>query len=120
MLAKNLDDLMIYKQCMELIYYTERITQKYPKSEKSALVANIKTITYKCMEDIIKAQKEYNYDNRMDVLNDMDIKLKMLKVFVRISYKDKYINGKNYEAWSLKINNICNLLGGWIKSCQKH
>ncbi len=57
-MSKILDDLMIYKQYTELIYYTEMITDKFPKH-------------------------------------------------------------KNYTAWSKKITNIGNLLGGWIKSCQK-
>lgn len=30
----SLEDLMIYKQYLEMIYYTENITIKYPKNEK--------------------------------------------------------------------------------------
>ena len=31
----SLEDLMIYKQYLEMIYYTENITIKYPKNEKN-------------------------------------------------------------------------------------
>ena len=115
----NLEGLMIYKQYIELIYYTENITIKYPKSEKLSLVSNIKNNTYDGMKKIILAQKEYNKNKRLCILNELDTDLKMLKVLVRISYKNKYISSKNYSAWSKKIFNICNLLGGWIKSCLK-
>ena len=115
----DLESLIIYKQYMELIYYTEKITLKYPKSEKLSLVSNIKNNTYHGMKNIILAQKEYNKSRRIMILNNLDTDLKMLKVLIRISYKNKYINSKNYAAWSKKIFNISNLLGGWIKSCLK-
>ena len=115
----ELESLMIYKQYIELIYYTEKITIKYPKSEKLSLVTSIKNNTYEGMKKIILAQKEYNKGKRIIILNELDTDLKMLKVLIRISYKNKYINSKNYAAWSKKIFNISNLLGAWINSCLK-
>ena len=53
------------------------------------------------------------------ILNNLDTDLKMLKVLIRLSYKNKYINKRNYAVWSKKIFNISNLLGAWIKSCLK-
>ena len=51
----DLEKLMIYKQYVELIYYTEMITVKYPKNEKASLVAMIKNTTYSGMKKIILA-----------------------------------------------------------------
>ena len=53
-------------------------------------------------------------------MKDLDVILKSMQVFVRISYKNKYINIRNYEAWSKKIYNLGNLLGGWINTWSKH
>ena len=115
----ELEGLMIYKQYLEMIYYTENITLKYPKSEKGAMVDEIKKIAYNGMRKIILANKEFNKNKRIIILNEIDVELKMLKVMIRVSYRKKYINSKNYSAWSKKIYNIGNLLGGWIKSCLK-
>ena len=115
----ELEGLMIYKQYLELIYYTENITIKYPKSEKGSMVSEIKNVTYEGMRKIILANKEFNKVKRISILNELDVELKMIKVMIRISYKKRYINGNNYRAWSKKISNIGNLLGGWIKRCQK-
>jgi len=115
----ELESLMIYKQYIELIYYTEKITIKYPKSEKLSIVSAIKNNNYAGMKKIILAQKEYNHSKRLVILNELDTDLKMLKVLIRISYKNKYISSKNYASWSKKIFNISNLLGAWIKSCLK-
>lgn len=115
----SLEDLIIYKQYLEMIYYIELITKKYPKVEKYSLVKEIKLNTYNGMKLIIRSEKEYNKYKKIIYLKELDNTLKMLKVLIRISYKRKYINSKNYKAWSKKIYNIGNLLGGWIKSCQK-
>lgn len=115
----ELEGLIIYKQYLELIYYTENITIKYPKVEKFSLVSRIKNTTYNGIEKIIIAQKEYDKSKRLIILNKLDVDLKMLKVLVRLSKRKKYINYKNYEAWSKKLTNICNLLGGWIRVCVK-
>ena len=115
----ELEDLKIYKQYLEMIYYVENITIKYPKVEKYSLVSSIKNITYEGMELIIYSYKERDKYKRIKILNRLDIKLKMLKVMVRVSSKRKYISRKNYCAWSKKIYNIGNLIGGIINSCLK-
>ena len=43
--------------------------------------------------------------------------LNLQKFFVRVAYKYQYISKQNYETWASKITDICNMLGGWIKSC---
>ena len=55
----ELDNLIIYKQYLELIYYTETISQKYPKKEKFCLVQSIKNNTYNGLKKVIEAQSEY-------------------------------------------------------------
>lgn len=114
---KNVEELNIYKQYITLLYYTEMITEKYPKVEKQSLVATIKNTTYSGIKNIIEAYKYFDKKDKLNSLNKLDMDLKMLKVLIRVSHKKKYINHKNYEAWSKKINNIGNLLGGWILSC---
>lgn len=115
----ELERLMIYKQYVELIYYTETILKKYPKTEKFSLVQTIKNTTYSGIKKIIESQNEYDKTIRIKILKSLDTDLKFLKVLIRVSYKNKYITVKNYTAWSKKITNIGNLLGGWINSCLK-
>ena len=93
-----------------LEHYTSTAEEKHALENK---------ITYNGMRKIILANKEFNKNKRIIILNEIDVELKMLKVMIRVSYRKKYINSKNYSAWSKKIYNIGNLLGGWIKSCLK-
>lgn len=115
----NVEDLLIYKQYVELIYYTHSILLKFPKLERYSLVEDIKNQTLIGLELIIRSYKNYKKEDKLNCLSELDIKMKLIKVLVRISYKNKYISAKNYSSWSKKITNICNLMGGWIKICQK-
>lgn len=114
----DLENLKIYKQYVELTYYTFEILEKYPKKERFALSNEIKTTTLDGMKIIIKAQKEFSKTRRIEILHTLDSNLKFLKVLIRISHKKKYINNKNYASWSKKLANISNMMGAWIKSCQ--
>lgn len=115
----SLEELKVYQVYVDLYYYTYRITEKYPKAEKVGLVNDIKRITCKGLEDVIEAQRTLDYGKRIAYLYDLDTQLKILKVLVRISYQFKYINGRNYGAWSKKLASVANLLNGWIKQCRK-
>lgn len=115
----NKGDLIIYQKYMDLIYYTNNIVRKYPKSENFALVKEIKSSTYAGLKCIIYAIKTYNKQSKLKYLNELDINLSILKIQIRLSYKFKYISMQNYQAWSEILTNICNMLGGWINSCQK-
>lgn len=116
---KTAEDLMIYKQLLQLIYYTEDICKKYPKSEKLSIVTNIKNATYDCIKNVLDAYKTYDKKEKLIYLNKLDSNLKFLKVLIRVSYRNKYISNKNCVAWIKKVTNICNLLGGWYKTCQR-
>jgi hypothetical protein len=117
--VNSLEELTIYSKYVDLYNYTFEILKKYPKLEINGLVSNIKNITYEGFKSLVNAQKAYNMVGRKVFLNEMDANMKVLKVLVRISYKQKYINGKNYKAWSKKITEVTNMMGGWIKACQK-
>jgi len=109
------EELKIYKQYVELIYYTENILKKYPKSERFAICTQIKNNTYEGLKIIINSYKEYNKGKKIEYLNRLDVNLKMLKVLIRVSKRNKYISSNNYTAWVKKITNINNLMFGWIK-----
>lgn len=117
--SDDIESLVIYGKYLDLISYTEMILKKYPKCERFALASFIKNTTYEGMESVIYAFKYYDKNKKLESLNELDVKLKMIKVLVRISFKNKYISVQNYRAWSFKLANVGNLLGGWINSCLK-
>ena len=115
----NSSNLKIYQKYLELIYYSNDIVRKYPKSENFALVTEIKNSLYIGLRSLMYAIKSYQKQDKLKHLNEFDINLNLLKVHVRLSYKYQYITVKNYQTWSSLITDICNMLGGWINSCLK-
>lgn len=115
----NKSNLSIYQKYLELIYYTNDILKKYPKSERFTLVKEIKNTLYNGLRLLMYAIKVYNKQEKLKFLNELDISINILKVHVRLSYRYKYITMQNYQAWSNLITNICNMLGAWISSCLK-
>ena len=72
------EELLIYKQYLELIYYTETILEKFPKSERFAITSTIKNKTYEGMQAIIEAYKEYKREEKFRALNRLDVVLNIL------------------------------------------
>ena len=115
----NKNNLQIYQKYLELIYYTNDLVRKYPKSETFALVKEINSKIYTGLRLLLYAIKVYNKQEKLKYLNEFDINLNLLKVHIRLSYKYKYISMQNYQTWCNHITNICNMLGAWISSCLK-
>ena len=118
-MSNDKSNLQIYQKYLELIYYTNDLVRKYPKSETFALVKEIKSTIYSGLRLLIYAIKVYNKQEKLKYLNEFDINLNLLKVHIRLSYKYKYISLQNYNTWSSLITDICNMLGAWISSCLK-
>ena len=106
-----LENLLLYKIYVELMYYSYNLVIKYPKSEKLGIVSDIKNNLYLGLNNIIYYQKS----NKKVYLDYLDNNLKVLLVLIRISYKMKYISNKNYLSFSKKINNITKIIKGLIR-----
>lgn len=119
-MSKQNQNLVIYQKYMELIIYTNDLVRKYPKSERFALVEEIKHTVYSGLRVLMYAIKTYGAQEKLRFLRELDINLSLLKVHIRLSYRYQYISSKNYATWSQMVTEICNMLGGWIVSCQKN
>ena len=116
---KKPGNLGIYEKYIDLVIYTNDIIRKFPKSEKFALVDEIKKATYVGLRNLMYAIKTYDKDDKIRFLREIDINMAILRVHVRLAARYKYISETNYEAWSSKITTVCNMLGAWITACQK-
>lgn len=118
-MEKSNNNLKIYQKYLELIYYSNDIVRKYPKSENFTLVQEIKNSLYIGLRNLMYAIKTFNKKEKLNYLNEFDTNMNLLKIHIRISFKYKYISLQNYNTWSSLITDICNMLGGWISSCLK-
>ena len=111
--------LLIYQKQEDLIQYVYQLLKKYPKSEKYALVSEIRNSMFDTLKYIIYANKISNKMTKLQMINKIDAEIATQKFFVRFSYKNRYINSSNYYEWSKRLDEIGKIIGGWIKSCLK-
>lgn len=110
-----LNDLVLYKKYVDLMYYVYKLSVKYPKPEKSGIVIDIKNNLSLGLNNIIYFHKT----NKVLYLDYLDNNLKVLLVLYRISYKMKYISNKNYLSFSKKITIIDNIRRGLYEKYKK-
>lgn len=116
---KTNDEKIIYQKYLDLIYYSNDLVRKYPKSERFVLVEEIKRTLYSGLRLLVYALKIYNKQEKLKYLNELNACLKLLQVHIRISFKYKYISMQNYSTWSDKLTEVCKMLGEWISLCLK-
>lgn len=86
---------------------------QFPKSEKFALVTDIKHSMDKLLERCIEAQKKYY---KKTTLQDMDVEILKLRAYIRLSHQLGFLPIKKYEIWSGQVVEIGKMLGGWLKT----
>lgn len=120
----NINDKMgkykLYNVYDDLVYYVYNIISKYPESERLSIVTDIKNNLNEGMKLVILIFKSYNNQDKLKYLNLLDVNIKLSCFYIRLSYRKKYINKRNYYAWSKKISDLNNLVCEYIKLSLKH
>lgn len=111
-----MEELKIQQKAFEMMEYAYGALAQFPKSEKFALVVDIKRCMNLILERIIEANKKYYKKN---TLQELDVEIMKLKAYIRLSYKLGFLPIKKYELWSEKVAEIGRMVGGWIKSTSK-
>lgn len=111
------DELMLEQKIYDMMLYAYGVLQQYPKSEKFALVTDIKRCMDTLLERCIEAKKKYY---KKTTLQDMDVELAKLKTYIRLSMELKYLSMHKYQVWSEMLVEIGKMLGGWLKTVGSH
>lgn len=104
------EELLIIKRYQELILYVYQLMKKFPNTEIFSLTSDIKRNLFLGMENLVFAKRVEKDEKKFYYLIKVETHLNIMKIFVRIAKKNKYINSRNYTAWSYKIAEIDNML----------
>jgi len=97
----------------DLILYIYPVLVQFPKSEKFAMVAEIKKTCFDILRLITRANKE---KQKLEHLRQLDASLELLRTQIRLSVDLKFIPTKKYEVISKHLAEVGKMLGGWIRS----
>jgi hypothetical protein len=99
----------------DLIEWFLPIISGFPRNQRYTLGEKLENNLFDILELLIQAnyQKE-----KLDKLNNANMKLEIIRHLVRICHKLQFINLRRYEYVSNNIDEIGRLIGGWIRQQQ--
>lgn len=106
-------DLLIQQRIYDMILYAYPALEQMPKSQKFSLAQDMKHCMDKIMRLTISANKKYT---KRTTLQELDVEIAALKIYLRIAYDLRYLPPKKYEVWSGMMVEIGKMVGGWIRS----
>ena len=108
------NELILIPKSQEYIQYMIEIITKLPRVEKFNIGQEYKTSMYKMLEQILLISKIEN-NKRLEHINKIDASLNVQRIFLRIMYKNRWIDAKKFDTAINKIYEIGKIIGGLLK-----
>ena len=115
----NNEQLKLIPKIEEYIQYMLEVLLKIPRVEKFNIGNEYKKSIYKMLEHAMYISK-ITENKRLDYLNKIDAKLNCQRIYLRIMYKNKWIDERKFKIAISKIAEIGKIVGGLIKYYAKN
>lgn len=106
--------LKLIPKAEDYIEYMLQIIFKLPRIEKFSIGTEYKKGMYEMLQDILIISKIERKDI-MHYLNKIDANLNTQRIYLRIMYKNRWIDQRKFKISMEKIYEIGKILGGLIK-----
>ena len=116
---ENKEELKLIPKIQEYIEYMLQVILKLPRIEKFNIGNEYKTTMYEMLEGTLYISK-IEEGQRLNYLNKIDVYLNCQRIYLRIMYKNKWIDQKKFEVAISKIAEIGRIVGGLIKYYAKN
>lgn len=110
-------NLILYRRVEELLYNLYPRLTRFPVAEKHCLCKSIKDTIYELLKYI--ALGNYVRSKRKEYLQSADGYLKVLKVLIKLSHKERYLSAGLFKEYDLETTEISKMLSGYIRSANK-
>ena len=92
---------------------------KIPRTEKYSIGTEYKLSIYRMLTNIVGLSKTEE-SKKINCLNIVDTELNLQRIYLRIMYKNGWINDKKLNTCMEQIYEIGKILGGLVKHSGKH
>ena len=107
------DDFKLLQKVQDMMEYGYPMLNQFPKAEKFSLAQDIRHCMNQILELTITEDKKYTKKTTLEYL---DIENEKLKIYLRVSFRLRYISKHTYGVWEEKVVEIGKMIGGLIKS----
>lgn len=111
-------DMPIFKKSYELYKQFHLIRNKVVKQDRYTIFQKTENTILGLIEGILEAS-QLSQNEKIVCLNKVNLKINLLRVFVRLMKDVKSIDLKIYASLEENIDEIGRMLGGWIKSLSR-
>ncbi len=114
---KTSERLQLIPKCEKYIEYMIECIIKLPRTEKFSIGNSFKKSMYEMLEYVLYLEKINKKDNIfvLEILNRIDSKLNVQRIYLRIMKKNKWIDEKKFNVSIGLIYEIGKILGGMVK-----
>ncbi|MBV6467498.1 MAG: hypothetical protein PGMFKBFP_02861 [Anaerolineales bacterium] len=107
-----MEESPIFTKTYDLLLWLIPATMKFPKEQRFVLAKRIQDTAFDFQEALLAAGMGMERTQR---LQDADVLLRKLQVYIRMSVNLKFITVRQYEHVSKMTVEIGKILGGWRK-----
>lgn len=102
-----------YERYME--YVLSCILLKLPRTEKFGIGNEFKCTMYEGLKCIVALSKIESKERKFDFLNMLDMSVIVQRIYIRIMYKEKYVDEKKYMCVIDYLAELGKMIGGYAK-----
>lgn len=99
----------------ELIVYIDRNLENFPKKDIE-IKNRLRNVSYDLLELAYLANITRNINKKMELLEEIIAKIKIIDFLLNLCYEKEIINSKKYMKFGNKMDDILKYTLGWIKT----
>lgn len=104
--------LILIPKCEKYIEYMINVINKLSRVEKFGIGNNLKDVMYKFIENIVYLNK---VKDKLVYCNYIDSQILIQRIYIRIMFKNRYIDEKKYNISISMLDEIGRIIGGYIR-----
>lgn len=108
-------ELSLIPKTEQYMEYILNLIVKLPRVEKFSIGNEYKISMYKMMEKVLYLNKNIYEEKNLEILNEIDVLLNCQKIYLRIMYKNFWIDERKMKIAMEKIYEIGKIIGGLFK-----
>jgi four helix bundle protein len=105
-------ELPIFIAWLDFLKWLLNATEKFPKKARFTFSDRINNLALDVVESLVEARYS---KNKKEHLRKININIEKVRILMRISFESRFISHEGYKHFSVSINEIGKMLGGWIK-----
>lgn len=102
-----------YERYME--YVLSFVLLKLPRAEKFNVGNEFKCTMYEGLKCIVAISKVESKERKLNFLNMLDMSVIVQRIYIRIMYKERYIDEKKYMCVIDYLAELGKMIGGYAK-----